>query len=414
MKLFKKVWIVLALVMAFATTAWANSAYTVVNSGYSQGKVGTITSTGSVTPSAVSTPLNGAPAVHSFTDANGQPRMLVYNYTAATGNPEVLIYNPATSPWTQVKSIADLAGANIVNLYGIATSGSYLYAVDYDTAKIVQINMAGDAYSVTATYTFPGTTGYEKHGVAIAAVGDYVYGLFTEVDDDYATNPNYLTSKVVKLNKSTLAAVGTAAQVGKNAFTLKSYNNKLYVAAVGGKQRDDGTYNSGESKLNVVNLADMTVATPFTSGTAIPYEFRDITLSTAGDAYLLVGRYTPGYATMTGKVYKTTATAIASGSLGTEKQSFNTAGYYWALLYETAADRLWFAQGNQVDLRIASTYTSIVSLPAQTILGGSQYPNLNSVALIGQAGATLQGYQDPALPGVQSGLKAARKIKTTK
>lgn len=413
MKMFKKIWLVAALVMAFATTAWADSAYTVVNSSYNVGKVGTITSSGTVNSTALASPgtLTGAPAVHWFSDASGNSRVLVFKYLYPTDpSPSVVIYNPATTPWTQVAT-ADWTG--ITNLYGIATSGSYLYAIDYDNAKIVKVNMTNNAYSLAATYTYPGTTGYEKHGMAIAAVGSYVYGLFMEADNPNATNPTYLASKVVKLNKDTLASVSTA-QVGKNAFALKYYNNNLYVPCIGGKQQN-GSYNSGQSQLNVVNLANMTVTTPFTAGTAIPYDFRDITLSSTGNAYILVGKYNTDW-TMNWRVYNTTATNIASGNIGAIKESnTSTAGYFWALHYENAADRLWFAKGNQVDLRVGSTYVAVkLNMYGSSILGSSAYPNVNSLTILGQSGYTLQGYQDATLSAAQSaGTAAAKKVQDT-
>lgn len=393
--------------MAFAATALANSAYSVVNPGYTQGKLGTINSAGivnsNVLPGGIA--LNGAPAVHSFTDANGQPRVLAYNYLYGTSpNPEVVIYNPTTTPWTPVKTIPNFIGADIVNLYGIATLGSNLYAVDYDTAKIVKINMAGDAYIATGIYTFPGTAGYDKHGMAIAAVGDYVYGLFAEVTDPWGA-ANYLNSKVVKLNKDTLAPVGNPVDVGKNAFTLKHYNNKLYVASIGGKQKNDGTSNVGESKLNVVNLANMMATTPFIAGAAIPYDFRDIAISNTGNAYILVGSYNSSY-NMNGRIYKTTVAAIDSGSIGSLVENLNNVpGYYWALLYDNAASNLWLAKGNQIDLRNGVNYAPVkLNMYANSILGNADYPNLNSVTVLGQTG-TLQGYHDPGMAGA---LKARR------
>jgi hypothetical protein len=407
MRFFNKVGLILALAMAFAATALANSAYSVVNPGYTQGRLGTINSAGVVTSNVLpgGIALNGAPAVHSFTDANGQPRVLAYNYLYGTSpKPEVVIYNPTTTPWTPVKTIDNFADANITNLYGIATLGSNLYAVDYDTAKIVKINMAGDTYVVTGVYTFTGTAGYDKHGMAIAAVGDYVYGLFAEVTDPWGA-ANYLNSKVVKLNKDTLAPVGNPVDVGKNAFTLKHYNNKLYVASIGGKQKNDGTSNIGQSKLNVVNLTNMMVTTPFIAGTAIPYDFRDIAISNTGNAYILVGSYNSSY-NMNGRIYKTTVAAIDSGSIGSLVENLNNVpGYYWALLYDNAANNLWLAKGNQIDLRNGVNYAPVkLNMFANSVLGNADYPNLNSVTVLGQGG-TLQGYHDPGMAGA---LKARR------
>ena len=425
MKTYKKASLVAAMVVAMSTTAWGNAAYSVVDTNYSTGRIGTIASTTGTVNQNAAGPLNGAPAVHTFKDANGQTRVLAYNYSYSAVNPEAVVYNPATATWTSVKSIANLAGTDISNLYGVATIGNYLYAIDYESAKVVKINMTNDSYSVEPTqYTLPGTAGFEKHGVAITAVGNDLYALFTEVNDPWG-NANYLTSKVVKLNKDTLAPVGNPVEVGKNAFTLKYYNNKLYVASLGGKQQSDA-YNSGQSRINVVNLATMTVTTPFTAGVNIPYDFRDITIGSNGTAYILVGKYINNYATMQGQVYKTTATAIDSGNIGIPVQqqgatsnTFNTGGFCWALHYESSTDRLWFAKGNQVELHAGSSYNPIrTPMPAGTVLSPATYPNLNSITLFDQ-GVTLRGYQAPGMslgqPSMTSGqanMKAAKKIKT--
>lgn len=407
MNFLKKMGVVTALVMTFSATAWANSAYTVVNPNYSAGKVGTIASNnGMVNPNATGA-LDGAPAVHSFTDANGQPRVLVYKYSGAA--PKAVIYNPTTTPWTQVGTVANLEGKDFANLYGVTTVGNFLYVIDYDKGKVVKINMANNAYSAGEVYTFQGTAGYDAHGMAITAVGNEIYGLFAEVKDPWGA-ADYLPSKVVKLNKDTLMPISMPAQVGKNAFTLKSFNNKLYIASLGGKQNSDA-YNSGQSRIDIVNLANMSVTTPITAGQNLPYDLRDITFNSNGDAYILAGKYINTYATMQGVVYKTTAAGIAVGQIGALKEQFNTAGYCWALHYESAADRLWFAKGNQIDLRTGSTYNVVRNnMAAQTVLGGASYPNLNSLTLIGQ-GVTLQGYQDPAHAAGHATSKLMRKIK---
>ena len=408
MNMFRKAGIVAALAAMISTTAWANAAYSVVDAGYSQGMIGTITSTdGRVQQNAVNQ-LPGAPAVHAFTDANGQTRVLAYNYSYSAVKPELVVYNPATPAWTPIKSFDKFAGENITNLYGIATIGNFMYAIDYDKATITKINMANNAYDVQSTYKFSATAGYDPHGMAIVAVGNDLYALFAEVKDPWNT-ADYLPSKVVKLNKDTLMPVGMPVPVGKNAFTLKHYNNKLYVVSLGGKQLTDA-YNNGQSKIDVINLANMSVRTAMVAGGAVPYDFRDIAIGNNGVAYILAGKYINNYGSMQGGVYKTTATALENGSAGQPFNFNNTSGFCWALHYENATDRLWIAKGNQIDLHQGSDYRLIRdNMYVKTILANGTYENLNSITLIGQ-GVTLQGYQDPRMASGQAKMRAIKRI----
>jgi len=113
-------------------------------------------------------------------------------------------------------------------------------------AKIAVVNMSS-GYTQTASYQFPTAwssiptsvvpAGASVHGEGLTVVGDYLYALFT-------VNPSggysvYSDSVVVKLYiDSATGALDYEGYitVGKNAFTLDHYNNKLYVCGLGGMQ----------------------------------------------------------------------------------------------------------------------------------------------------------------------------------
>jgi len=299
---------------------------------------------------------NGDAKVHSFFDTSNNLRVVVDQYEySSLSSPGLRIYNPTTTTtttWTAVTTARNWSG--IENLYGVVKSGNYLYAIDYDSANVVKISLTGAApYTVAGTYHFAsGISGYEDHGVAIAAVGDYVYALFITSD---ASASNYQNSTVVKLDVSGTNPTNVGqASVGKNAFTLEYYDGKFYVACIGGMQQA-GSYNAA-SQLNVVNISTMGVTTPFTASATIPGDFRDIVFSNSGDAYILTGYYDSSYANLIGKLYKTTAANINAGtpSIGTAVDTFTTAGYFWATLYEDVSggstDYFWFAKGNPIQI----------------------------------------------------------------
>ena len=322
---------------------------------------------------------NGDSKVHSFFDTSSNLRVVVDQYDYSTlSSPGLRIYDPSTSTWTAVTTPRNWSG--IVNLYGVVKLGSYLYAIDYDGANVVKISLTGSTpYTVAGTYHFAsGISGYEDHGVAIAAVGDYVYALFITSDSSAA---NYQNSTVVKLDVSgTNPTYVSQASVGKNAFTLEYYDGKFYVACIGGMQQA-GSYNAA-SQLNVVTISTMGVTTPFTASATIPGDFRDIVFSNSGDAYILTGYYDSSYANLIGKLYKTTAANINAGtpSIGTAMDTFTTAGYFWATLYEDVSggntDYFWFAKGNPIQIYQPVPTTSLATpfatkTPAD--LGNSPY-----------------------------------------
>ncbi|WP_333594673.1 hypothetical protein [Anaerospora hongkongensis] len=355
--------------------------YTVVNDDYTGGEAGDIIQgAGGVTDITVNKrqviDLNKDPSLYSFQDAAspGQLRVALSQYKRVQGGAHITadigIYDPFANPWTV---ISQKKWNHIENLYGVVTLGDSLYGIDYDGARIVRITMTGDSYTEIGSYTFPGTAGYQSNGVAIAAVDGYLYGLFTTVNNPWLTSPQYLNSTVVKLDAGLVPVTGGQVSVGKNAFTLEPFTTVsgttattcLYVACIGGRQ-NFGSHNP-DSCLDVVDLSTMTAKTAFkagvANGTSDQADFRDITFSNDGTAYILTGRYNADYETLSGTLYKTSAAAIQAQAAAAQPALLslvavpavnlqNMSGFFWAVLYENGAaaanDRLWFARGNDV------------------------------------------------------------------
>lgn len=331
--------------------------YTVVNSGYSQGLAGAISGERTAAPTTFTSStkvngLNGDPALFNFFQGN-ESRLVLrqYNYTPTA--PANKILDPVASTWTPLVSPSWNA---VANLHAVATKGNFLYATGYDLAKIAVVNMSS-SYAQINSYQFPTAwssyiptsvvpAGASVHGEGLAVVGDYLYALFT-------VNPSggysvYSDSVVLKLYID--SATGELdyegyITVGKNAFTLDHYNNKLYVCALGGMQ-NAGSSNP-DTRLDIIDLATFTKTT-VNKTSSMTGDFRDITIVDANTAYVFLGNYNASFANMLGGVYRTSVANLTSPSSWTKVSDVNSAGYLWGIYADS--NRFWFVKGNQIDI----------------------------------------------------------------
>ena len=339
--------------------------YTVVNSGYSQGLAGAISGERTsndpttFTSSTKVTGLNGDPAIFNFFQGN-ESRLVLRQYNYTPSAPANKIIDPLASSWTP---LASPSWSNTANMHAVATKGNWLYSTCYDLARISVVDMDSSyAESTTLpTYQFPTSwpsislpSTAECHGEGLAVVGNYLYALFT-------VNPNggyseYSNSIVVKfaINSSTGALTYiNKLEVGKNAFTLDHYNNKLYVCALGGVQ-NAGSANA-DTRLDIIDLATFTKTSVAKTG-SMTGDFRDITIVDANTAYVFLGNYNSSFVNMVGNVYRTTVANLTSPSTWTNVSTVNSPGYLWGIYGDS--NRFWFVKGNQIDI--------FPSLPAST------------------------------------------------
>ena len=367
-------------------------AYTITNESYSTGTAGAINGDRSATsPTAFTAQkdkisgLNGDPAFFNFFDTTNQSRLVLRQYTYSTtfllANK---IINPFATSWTP--SIEEKIWNDVANLHTVATKENWLYATGYDLARIAVIDM--DGYDQVSSYQFPTAwpsislpATAECHGEGLVAVGDYLYALFT-------VNPNggyavYSNSIVVKLEIDTSTgdlSYVSHLEVGKNAFTLELFNNKLYVCALGGMQ-NAGSANA-DTRLDIIDLATFT-KTSVSTISSIGGDFRDITIRDASNAYIFVGHYDASFANMTGGVYRTSVANIPSPSAWTKVATINSPGYLWGLYAET--NRLWFIKGTPVE--IFAPLPAAAATPAKSFsqveLGNfGASANLNSATIV--------------------------------
>ncbi|WP_371366403.1 hypothetical protein [Sporomusa rhizae] len=347
-----------------------------------------------------------------------------------TLSPVIKIHDAKT--WTVSHTVNQPADwPSIKNVNNAVGVGGYLYAIDFDNAKIAKITMTGSSpYVETAAYTFtnPSYPADKSYGVALStnAAGTKLYGLFITVDDLWTGPSNYKESTVVELDLVTftetrrtkrVSTVDYNLNLGRNAFTLEWHGSKLYVCSIGGKQ-GGGTPNPN-SKLDIIdpaNTADPTglaFTTAFTAADLTPIlgegpELRDITFTNDGNAYVLAGYYFANYTTFKGYVLQFPAGNVAPDYL-TGSYFFPTSlpnqGSVFAVLANDR-NRIWLARGMYIDLcaqdvTSGEALTHIQTKAAYEINGPANTYYLNSVTLYGEDPVT-----DTAMPLTKSGYQA--------
>lgn len=329
--------------------------YTVVDSNYTTGAAGAINGERTALPTTFTAQIGKVtglptsdPALFNFFQGN-ESRLVLrqYNYTPTA--PPNQIIDPFASSWSPLVSPS---WSSVANLHAVATKGNFLYATDYDLGKISVVNMS-NSYTQTTSYQFPTDwpsislpAGASVHGEGLTVVGNNLYALFT-------VNPNggysvYSDSIVVKFTINQITGALTYANhlaVGKNAFTLDQYNNKLYVCALGGMQ-NAGSSNA-DTRLDIIDLATFTKTT-VTKDSSKGGDFRDITIVDDNTAYVFLGNYDTYFSNMVGGVYRTSVANLTSPSAWTKVNDVNSAGYLWGIYADS--NRFWFVKGNQIDI----------------------------------------------------------------
>lgn len=385
-------------------TSTAYSVYYYSGTGAGHGMAGLITDDGGNTSSTVLTypdlqiGLNGNPIVQAFADGGGNLRVAVTDNTD-TGARPISIYD------AQGNSVTTVPGgwSNVYNLYGIAKLGSYIYAIDYDNGRVVEINPS--TYAQTgAVFTAPtytsGSTTYYPHAQALLVIGGVLYGLFTYANSSFTS---YANSKLVKFSitpGSSITAAATNFSVAPNAFSLANNGSTLYVAAIGGYQ-SAGSYNSA-SRLQSLPSDLSSVTDVLSPSSTFPWEIRDISFN-GSTAYLLVGAYNSSY-NLVGKLFSAPVGSLGTPSTFTVIDDFTAGtqpGYYWAAQYTSDNNRIWYARGNEIILYAASSSPSVVT--TLTVSGGSlinngeSYTNISDFSYIGADGfsVAVRGYRSP-------------------
>ena len=379
MKKMKKYLLLLSVLMVsvvFAAQASADLAYTVVDSTYTSGSFGLLKETDGYfnTQKEVVTSLNGDHAVYSFMNAAGKQRVMISQYTK--GQPDtVSIYDPE-SGW---KTPIERQWTDFSNKRAAAALDNYLYAIGYDNAKLVRVDMAGEIYNQDKVYdNYVAETGYTAHGEGVIAFGGHVYGLFSEVKGTYP-NFEYSASKVVKFDKD-LNVIATA-YVGKNAVKMLLSEKLILIVSIGGSQ-NNGSFNK-ESKIEMLQ-PDSMIAEDLLKAEDInklnsswKYDFRDIAVSEEHRAfYILAGAYNSDWS-FNSRIYKASLDDFRSKKPGSVFADTSGSGSTWQILYDKEAEKVVCLAGNQVNIYNPNNGADVQKVTTQD-LGG----NLCSAAII--------------------------------
>ena len=386
-------------------------------SGGGQGMAGRIVDLGddavACTPD-IKAGLNGDPKVEGVALSGSNLDLVVTDYVSATNRP-VYVYdvvNPGTPP-TPEHTITP-GWTNVDNLYSLVKLGSYLYAIDYDNARVVEIDpstyqQTGLSYTLASGFVPSGTV---ARGQALIVIGSTLFGLFTFCNSSWTTWANSLLVRftVVPGTGGSISIADTTtekaynANIAPNAFAMDVSGSNLYIASIGGAQGSSGTPNSasrlqsiayGTTMLNGATVTD--VMKPTTAGGTYPYEFRDISFN-GSTAYVLMGTYNSSW-NLAGLLVKTTDfttfTTVNSFSGG-------ASGYFWTAQYTSDNSRIWFVRGNQILVYDATddTVDATLTLSADSLIStGELYDNINDFTYVGAysstVGKTMRGYRSP-------------------
>ncbi|THF61127.1 hypothetical protein E6C76_21290 [Pseudothauera nasutitermitis] len=354
--------------------------------------------------------LNGDPKVEGFTDAGNALRLAVTDYVTGSAQP-VYIYDPVTPA-----NLATPTWTNVQNLYTLVRLGNYLYALDFDNARIVEINPASTptGYAATGvTFTLPGSlvpttpSGLTAHGQALAVIGGKLYGLFTFTDSAWA---NYGKSLLVRFDVtggSSISIDSSNGNFAENAFSLADKGSEVYVAAIGGAQGSSGTPNANSrvQKISIAGALNTASVTDVLTQSDFAYEYRDISFDAGGNAYVLMGTYNSSW-NLVGQLLKI-ANLATPGTHAVIDTFSTTPGYFWSAQYTADNNRIWFARGNAIRVYDASSFTTPAATLTLSVNGpgnlggllgsGDLYDNINDLTYIGATGtrASLRGYRSP-------------------
>ncbi|MBU2700325.1 hypothetical protein Ga0466249_001417 [Sporomusaceae bacterium BoRhaA] len=414
----------------------------VVNSGYSQGVVSTVDSSGTIYTGVVtkegntSTNLSGDPIVNHF-KYNGADYALIASYRYTTGSVGTAmfgIYTPSdsSSGWTLVveKSSTDWGFSNP---YGLVVIGTKLYVSDYDSGKITAVDLSSSSYPATTLYTqssspTPGDTKtYTVHGNGLDYYvfrgTTYLTALYGQsIYDSTTYSYTYTRSLLVIIDPTSGTATATVA-INPNALsvTVDHTNLYAYVSSSGAAQQAGG--NGASSKLQVVKLNQSTPAVTATlTGMTSPSTFGDfvdvafVTVGTTSYAYVLLANYNSSYSSYTYRIIRTLTSDLQSGSFGStsDYSSYITTVSPFAATWLLAPDgtHLWFVSGNYANMINTSSAISasvITEKGSASTLGTSTintYLNTASV-VIEQTTTLLKG----GVPAAVSASRSKRAIR---
>jgi hypothetical protein len=354
---------------------------------------------------------DGDPMVYSYIGADGTAHILLVRVNSVSlGDTTYTVLKPVVGA-SNLWQVYENNGKKLENikftLSGAAVLGNpqslaqvkvgndrFIYLVEYDSGRVYGINVAdfetgtwsatSVEYALTPALSVVGInppSGFTSHGVSIIALqvsgSHFLFALYMTVDDPWANAPNYQQSTLVKLSVGSSGALTAAGNVvvGRNATGLvpvgSGANLSLLVPAIGGKQNYGANNGSSSNIYKVpVSLTGMTIPLtggPLSSSLTVnsTYDIKMVAASSDGsNIYVLTGCYSTSYDTFW-RLYKLSLSDLNGSNVPLNNSSIaakavdsssGAPGYYWAVLYENSAGRLWFLKGSPIIVTPGSTY----------------------------------------------------------
>ncbi|MDD4723115.1 MAG: hypothetical protein PHR07_10275, partial [Acidaminococcaceae bacterium] len=142
------------------------------------------------------------------------------------------------------------------------------------------------------------------------------------------------------------------------------------------------------SRTNVMSVASAVLPTGVTG------DFRDITITDDGNAYIFSGYYSSDYSSFIGHIYGTTITNLnaATPSAWTTLKTISDAGYFWYIYTEGTSNRFWFVKGNVIEVYPASsTLGTPQSFDSTALASNTNYTNINAACFIAADATATRG-----------------------
>jgi hypothetical protein len=389
------------------------------------GMVGTINDDGSTVAASpdLQTGLNGDPTAQGFVDSNVNPAVL---RVAVTQDPPltppsagVKIYDPSSS---SLITSTNWSGVN--NLYAVVPLGSYFYALDFDSASVIELDSsyAETGNKFTLTTLIP--SGFTPYGQALFTANGDLYGVFIFFNSS-TYPPPFANSLLVNFSVTPGASPTGSITIADSSSDLApntagvSFDGSqfLYTAAIGGGQSD--TYNAASAIQQIDLTTSPPAVTTLLSGSDTETDYLDISTDGAGNFYVLSGLYNSGFTALNSLLQST-----SDFSSFTTIDSTSAGGFCWFAQYTPENARIWEARGSEIVIYDATAspvstvatlnYAPPVSHPDWSLISsGEDFNTLNSFSYVGAEsgeGFSRRGSTSPILASNKAWAKKARAI----
>jgi hypothetical protein len=292
--------------------------------------------------------------------------------------------------------------------------GNYLYIMSYDVRRISKVHITTGR--LVSSVEYPAIDGYAVKGQDIIVTKGRIFALFAMPDSSFA---NYLDSIVIEVkhtDNDRAPIFGDEVKVGKNAVSLVSVDDYIYVPSIGGKQ-GSGTGNGANSRVDRVTLTEsgITVDADPVYYADDKYDFHEMVI---GKEKTLIRRvFTDSYGQYSYLTYIDTkalhsvinekvSTIPSSNHLVEPDEDEPDMGWFYPMVYDDVLDHFWVAPPRNLIIYNKDLSEHIEIAPA--VFHGHNLGDISSIALFtGELGSSKTSSSSYVPHAVRSGLKSS-------